>query len=412
MATPWSADGLPGDTLAAIRANLPQVVEHVLDAVAAENPEYAAVLRDPAGLGIRMGIEQAIRTFLDAIERGEAPAVETDEMWRRLGEAEFQAGRSLEALRSAFRTGTRAVWRSAAEIAIEVGVEGSAVVGLAEGVFTYSETLAADVAEGYRRIQSDEAGERERRRRHLAGLLLDPGGHEREAIERAAEPARWPLPRTLAVLALAGDSPAAVARGLDVDVLAGGGADGSWLVIPDPRGPGRLADVRRAVQAAEVVSALGPAVPPADAHRSLRWARSAIALVATGTLPDQRPTLVEDHLGTMVVHGDPELAALLSRRRLAPVLDLGETERERLLATLRAWLDHQRHVPRVAAELHVHPQTVRYRLGKLRELLGQELDEPSGRFELELALRAGADPLPATASNSAVSTGRQTRQKS
>jgi DNA-binding PucR family transcriptional regulator len=40
--------------------------------------------------------------------------------------------------------------------------------------------------------------------------------------------------------------------------------------------------------------------------------------------------------------------------------------------------------------LHVHPQTARYRIAKLRELLGDQLDDPDARFELELALRAGA----------------------
>jgi len=42
----------------------------------------------------------------------------------------------------------------------------------------------------------------------------------------------------------------------------------------------------------------------------------------------------------------------------------------------------------VAEQLHVHPQTVRYRLARLRELFGTRLDDPDGRFELELALRA------------------------
>ena len=55
--------------------------------------------------------------------------------------------------------------------------------------------------------------------------------------------------------------------------------------------------------------------------------------------------------------------------------------------TLRAWLDHQGEASRAAAELHVHPQTVRYRLARLRELLGGALDTPAGRFELALALR-------------------------
>jgi DNA-binding PucR family transcriptional regulator len=36
----------------------------------------------------------------------------------------------------------------------------------------------------------------------------------------------------------------------------------------------------------------------------------------------------------------------------------------------------------------VHEQTVRYRLAQLRELLGDALDDPRARFELELSLRA------------------------
>ena len=62
--------------------------------------------------------------------------------------------------------------------------------------------------------------------------------------------------------------------------------------------------------------------------------------------------------------------------------------RTRLRATLRAWLDNPGQVTVVAGELHVHPQTVRYRVAQLRELFGERLDDPEARFELALALRA------------------------
>jgi DNA-binding PucR family transcriptional regulator len=42
----------------------------------------------------------------------------------------------------------------------------------------------------------------------------------------------------------------------------------------------------------------------------------------------------------------------------------------------------------VAERLHVHPQTVRYRVAQLRELFGERLDDPDARFELALALRS------------------------
>ncbi|HEY8764335.1 MAG TPA: hypothetical protein VIM18_09095, partial [Solirubrobacteraceae bacterium] len=198
---PWSAERLPPETVAAVRRDLARLVDQIVAAIRAENPVYAEVLADPSGMGIRLGIEQALGTFLDAVEHGAPPAGETDEVWRRLGEAEFQSGRSLDALRQAFRTGTRAAWRAAADVAAEMGVPSAAVIALAEGIFVYSDALAADVVEGYLRMQSDEAGERERRRRRLAALLLDPEGHDPDALARAAELARWAVPRRLAVLA-------------------------------------------------------------------------------------------------------------------------------------------------------------------------------------------------------------------
>jgi DNA-binding PucR family transcriptional regulator len=45
----------------------------------------------------------------------------------------------------------------------------------------------------------------------------------------------------------------------------------------------------------------------------------------------------------------------------------------------------------VAERLGVHPQTARYRLGRLRELFGDDLADPDRRFWLELALRAAPE---------------------
>jgi PucR C-terminal helix-turn-helix domain len=384
----WLAEPLPPPAVAVVRAALARLVDGIVAAVRAESPAYRDVLSGPEGLSIRLGIEQAIAAFLDAIERGERPGAGAGEVWRRLGEAEFQSGRSLDSLRAAFRTGARAAWRGAADLAADAGISTPLVIALAEAIFVYSDELASDVVEGYLRMQSDEAGERERRRRRLAALLLDPSGHDREALERAAELARWPLPRTLAALALAADSPVAITRKLDADALAGSDAAGAWLIIPDPDGPGRATSMRRAVGATGIRAAIGPAVPVSDAARSLRWARLALELVVDGSLPHGAPTSVRDHLGDLIILQDRALAAALVAQRLAPLEPLTVLERERLLQTLEAWLEHQRQTPAIADALHVHPQTVRYRVRRLAELLGDSLDTPDGRFELSLALRA------------------------
>jgi hypothetical protein len=385
-AEPWSTERVPPETIEAVRAALGPLTEEIVAAVRAESPIYSEVLVGPEGIGIRLGIEQAIRAFLDAVEHGHRPAPEAAEVWRRLGEVEFQAGRGLDALRAAFRTGTRAAWRGAAELAARAGMSSEIVIALAEAIFLYTDELASDVVEGYLRMQSDEAGERERRRRRLASLLLDADAHDPEALERAAELARWPLPRTLAVLALAGETPGAIGRRLDADALVGSDAEGAWLVIPDPDAPRRRAGVGRAVNGA--MCALGPTVPTRDANQSLRWSRLTLELVKRGALPSEAPTRTREHLPTLVLLQNAELADALASNALQPLDELSGAERDRLLETLSAWLSHQRHTPRVAAELHVHAQTVRYRIAKLRELLGDALDTPDGRFELELALRA------------------------
>ncbi len=384
----WTAAAIAPETVRAVRPVAGRLVEEVLAAVRGENPVYADVLTGPEGVGIRLGIEQAVKSFLDAVERGERPSAETGEIWRRLGEAEFQAGRGLDALRAAFRTGVRAAWRAAAELASEAGVPTDGVIALAEAIFVYSDELTNDVVEGYIRIQSDEATERERRRRRLAALVLEPDGQDPEGLRHAAELARWPLPRNLAAVALPTDDPGPVARRLDLDVLAGSDQHGAFLVIPDPAAPGRERALARALGGS--LAAIGPTVTPADAHRSLRWARQALALGRSGLIAPRAPVRASDHLATLIVLGDRELAEALVTERLAPLLALPERERERLLQTLAAWLEHQRHTPRIAVQLHVHPQTVRYRVARLRELLGEALDSAEGRFELQLALRARA----------------------
>jgi DNA-binding CsgD family transcriptional regulator len=384
----WTAEPLPEAAVSVVRAELSALVDDVIGTVRDENPAYAEVLGAPEGIGIRLGIEQAIRAFLDGLQAGVRPAGEAAEVWRRLGEAEFQSGRELEALRTAFRTGTRAAWRGAAELAASAGITAPLVISLAEAIFVYSDELASDVVEGYLRAQSDEAGERERRRRRLAVLLLDPAGHDPEAIERAAALARWTLPRTLAALAVAADSPVALIRKLDVDALAGADGEGAWLLVPDPDGPGRPGSLARAAVAAGVGCALGPTVAVREAPRSLRWARRTLQLVEQGAIPPGAPTRASEHLATLIALGDRGLADALAAQRLAPLDGLTELERERLLQTLRMWLAHQRQTPEIARALHVHPQTVRYRVHQLRALFGDVLESPEGRFELELALRA------------------------
>ena len=254
----------------------------------------------------------------------------------------------------------------------------SALVALAEAIFTYIDQLSADSAEGYAQEQARSAGEAERRRAELVELLMrEPPPGEAEVAARAAD-AGWDAPGTVAALVWdENDGRRPVAR-LPHGSIAGA-ADGRVVaLVPDRRSA--RAEIERAV--GQLSAALGPEVPLLEAGRSYRRAGAGLALAADGLLA------TDDHRAALLVRTDRALVEEIARERLAPLADETPASRERLEQTLLAWLRHDGSVPDAAAELQVHAQTVRYRLARLRELLGDALDDPDSRFELEAALRA------------------------
>src|SRR2546426_707281 len=87
----------------------------------------------------------------------------------------------------------------------------------------------------------------------------------------------------------------------------------------------------------------------------------------------------------LVLAQNPRLAERFVAHSLGPLLDPRTRNREQLLETLEAYLSRGS-VKDAAAELNLHRHTVLYRLDKLRELLGGDLDTPAIRLRLQLAL--------------------------
>jgi DNA-binding PucR family transcriptional regulator len=94
----------------------------------------------------------------------------------------------------------------------------------------------------------------------------------------------------------------------------------------------------------------------------------------------------EDHLVALVVGADPQALADLRAKALAPLAGEKAATAAKLVETLRSWLLHQGRREEVAAELFVHPQTVRYRLTRLRELYGDRLRDPDWLLALTVVL--------------------------
>jgi DNA-binding PucR family transcriptional regulator len=98
------------------------------------------------------------------------------------------------------------------------------------------------------------------------------------------------------------------------------------------------------------------------------------------------PVDTEAHLADLVLNADPQARADLRLQVLAPLEGLRPASAAKLKETLRAWLLHHGRREDVAAELFVHPQTVRYRVQQLRELYGDKLEDPTWVLQLTLAL--------------------------
>src|SRR6266511_1500890 len=312
-----------------IQARLDTVAAEMIKEVQAQIPEYARPLDPTYARTVRRAVEEVLRHLVGLLEHPDR----TEEGWRELfhaiGAGEMHEGRSLDSVHAALRLCTRVGWRWLVDFAAAEGAPLHTLGALAETIFSFLDQVADACAAGYAQAQAAVAGELDRRRRRLLELLL-------------ADP-----PASAAAVAAA----AATA----------------------------LAGLRAAV---------GPAVATADAVKSLRWARDALALAGRGILPGDELIWCEDHLATLAVFRDQHLLTLLAARRLAPLDGLRASQRDLLTGTLLAWLQLDKNATEVAAQLHVHPQTVRYRLRQLDRLFGPALRDPRTRFELEIALRA------------------------
>jgi hypothetical protein len=379
---PW--EGLDPRVAELLAPELPAVADAIRDAVAAAIPDYTQPMQGAFGQGVRQAIEQALRGFVEQLGRPTPSERPGREAYVALGRGELRAGRPLEALQGAYRIGARVAWRHFSEVARANGRDAAELSRLAESVFAYIDEISAESVEGYAQEQEARAGERQRRRLQLVRMLLDEDHVDEAAVLAQAQAADWPLPRELAALVTDCRDAERFAARIGEGALAARIGDLVCVLVPDPRAPGRIARVERALE--EPVAALGPAVAWVRARESHARALRCARLQQAGALPGGL-LHASERLGVLALTADPAVLEELAQRRLAALREETPTSRERLERTLLAWLRHQGAVVAAAAELHVHAQTVRYRLARLRELLGDDLDQPDARFELELALR-------------------------
>jgi hypothetical protein len=365
----------------AIEPELPKATEEILATIGREVPEYARPLEGAFGVAIRTGVSEALRQFVELIRDPDADRGR--DVYVGLGRAEFREGRTLDSLQSAYRVGARVAWRRVSAAARRAEVDPEQLALLAEAVFAYIDELSADSVEGYAQAQRAQEGERQRRRRELLALLLrDPPAADAE-IRSAAQAAGWRLPRSAAPLAVAEEDLGRVGRRLSADALVATVQGVGCALIP---GTPQRAELERATR--DVTAALGPTAPRAELGETWSIASAALRAIQSGAIEADGLLEVEQHLPELLIFESGGLAERLAQQRLAPLDDLTPAGRARMEETALAFVQHGGNAAAMARALHLHPQTIRYRLNRLRELFGDQLTDPDARFELELALRS------------------------
>jgi hypothetical protein len=383
-----------------LREQLPQVAARTVAAVTAEVPGYSGALSGAMGENIEAAVQMALAGFLKlaAGARDADPSTPLGPTLAGaydLGRGEARNGRSMDALLAAYRVGARVAWRELAGLAAQAGVGATTMAQFAELVFAYIDELSAASVAGHTDELSTSGRVRERYRERLGQHLLAGAGQD--VLEAAAERADWTPPTTLTavlvpsvqvrgVLASLGPDTLVVGEDLPGAEVGGAGQPLTLLLVPEVDGAGRR-HLLRVLAGRQAV--LGPARPWSLARSSYDRAARTAAMFVVGPTHDD-PVDSEDHLARLIVSADPEALDDLRARVLAPLGDLRPATRERLEETLRSWLLHQGRRDAVAAELHVHAQTVRYRMGQVRELYGDQLDDPATVLDLLLTLSGGA----------------------
>jgi hypothetical protein len=193
------------------------------------------------------------------------------------------------------------------------------------------------------------------------------------------------------------------ARHLDADVLIGVQGNRLVLVIGRSTPIADDADAANRMPFIDIAAQLEPGFGPghlvlghevANLVEASTSAKAALAgfAVARAWRNAPRPTLADDLLPERAFAGDPLARSTLIKRIYRP-LQAHSTE---LLATLWCYLDNGRSLEATARELFVHPNTVRYRLKRISEVIGWDATGAREALILQAALIIGsiAEPDP------------------
>jgi hypothetical protein len=375
----------PHSGVAAIVARIPRA-EAGREMTAAFGSEIPAFDRLPTASrdDVLDGVERNLQRWWRWLSTGATPTEGDFDPLREWARARASEGVRLEDLLKAFWVGGQVGWELIRRHA-RPG-ESEALLDAATLLMRYVDQISTVVADTYLAEREVLVSEEERRTRSLLDRIsgdepLGPADHElAERLGVPVEPAYAPF-----AIVMPGRPPgrhAALAarlrqRGWRLAVTEGDRVVGlTWR-------PLELADLD---EGADVVLAIAAPLPRVE----LASARADLVLLAEHArrLGLRGVLRAEDHLVEILMLRSPAVAARLRDGALAPLADPEHAELRRTLdALLRAHFDRAA----TSAALHVHRNTLAYRLRRIEEITGLDLASPRDLARLYLAATFDAD---------------------
>jgi hypothetical protein len=362
-----------------VLADLDRLVPLLGEAYQREIPEYAAMPDAAMAADVLPVSRRLVTTFLTCLVEDRPPSAAELAAFELSGRERLVMGMPLESVLHAFRICGREAWTALCGAVVPGEEQLLAPLG-ARWMDVVDRTSSA-LARAYLAASHERLRDLDSRRRELVEALLTAD----DAAEVAAVSLRFSTvfaPAYVPVL-VAG---AGAAAGIDALLAAApagtlgghrsaGGADRVLLLVP-----GRLT---AALSRPGALVAWGR--PAACGRELLDEVRSVEQLLTTALAEGHREGAFgpDDLLVEQLLLGNERVAASL-RRRVVDVLH-DRDQAGVLVSTLRVYLSTGS-VPEAARREHVHPNTVSYRLSRVRELTGLDARVPQQAAVLVLGL--------------------------
>lgn len=329
---------------------------------------------------IGLAVESTLR--LSRVRTPKLPE-EQIRLLEQVGAAEARLGVPVDQMLLAWRLGVELLVQRATEEAQRLGISEQQQLMFVRAALRASDLGMSTTARGHREIELEHDRVVRDLRADFVRAVLFAGTDAGELRERAKSYRLDVTRRYVAVrvrLGATGQWPSAeqavglteAARsGLGMGCLIDGDLAGFLALQPGDAAPAR--------------AGVGPAVPLERLCESFRLASRALRTMEAFGLAGTRDLA---SLGLRpAVLADPDVGIALRDRYLAALTR--SASNSELLESLRAYLASGGHVETAAARLHVHPNTLRYRLARFEELAEVKLREPLVACELWWALEYG-----------------------